>query len=106
LEPRVKVLWRAAICGTPTGTASEITTWSIPMFSIGAVKACVAFWTVSEAALERCLIRICTKPLDKLQIFLYLFEVKVVKDRIMIYSLGSYAAKPALFGFLYGTIYT
>ena len=24
----------------------------------------------------------------------------------MIYSLGSYAAKPALFGFLYGSIYT
>ena len=44
------------------------------------------------------------KHLDKLQIFLYLFEVKVVKGRIMIYSLGSYAAKPALFGFLYGTI--
>jgi len=74
------------------------------MFSIGAAKACIALWTVSGAALERCLIRICIKPLDKLQIFLYLFEVKVVKGRITIYSLGSYAAKPALFGFLYGTI--
>jgi len=40
-----------ALCSLPTGTESEITTWSIPMFSIGAAKACVALWTVSGAAL-------------------------------------------------------
>jgi hypothetical protein len=75
-----------------------------PLFSIGAAKVCVALWTVSGAALERSLIRICIKSLDKLQIFLYLFDLRVIKGRITIYSLGSYAAKPALFGFLYGNI--
>lgn len=34
---------------------------------------------------------------SKLQIFLSLLEVKVVKVRILVYSLDSYAAKPAFF---------
>lgn len=42
-------------------------------------------------------ILICIKSLDKLQIFLYIFVVKVVKGQIMICSLGPYTAKPALF---------
>jgi len=67
-------------------------------------QRCVAIWTVSAAVLQRSLIRFCVIPLDKFQIFLYLYELKVVKDRILIYSLVSYAAKPALFWFLYGTI--
>ena len=39
-----------------------------------AAEACVALWTVSRAALERCLIRICIRPLDKSQRFLYLLD--------------------------------
>ncbi len=42
------------------------------MSSIGAAKACVALWMVSKAVLERCLIRIRIRPLDKSQRFLYL----------------------------------
>jgi hypothetical protein len=37
-----------------------------------AAKVFVALWTVSRAALERALIRIRIRPLDKSQRFLYL----------------------------------
>jgi len=59
-----------AICGAPTGTESKIARLSTAMFSTVAAKACVALWTV----LERCLIRIRIRPLDKSQRFLYLLD--------------------------------
>ena len=37
---------------------------------VSAAKACVALWM----ALERCLVRICIRPLDKSQGFLYLLD--------------------------------
>ncbi len=56
---------RPPFAGCRLGRSLHRRLWSIPMSSIGAAKACAALWTVSRAAPERDLIRICIKPLDK-----------------------------------------
>ena len=72
-----------AVCRAPTGTESRIATWRVLMSSAGAANVCVALWTVSRAAQERGLVRICIRPLDKSQRFPYLIRRQwlMVKSR-------------------------